>query len=70
MFNRSIEMKVVKNKKSDKRAADETPVPSIDYTQVREMGKDVVIASGSLLATYMVLDTIRQVTVAIVKAKV
>lgn len=70
MFNRSLQMKLVKNKKSDKRAEDETSVPTIDYAQVREAGKDATIAAGSLLATYMILDTLRQVTVAIVKAKV
>lgn len=70
MFNRRIEMKLVKDKKSPKRADYETPVQTIDYKQIREVGKDAVIAVGLLLATYMLTDTLRQTTVEIVKAKV
>ena len=70
MFNRSIEMKVVKNTKSKKGVTEETPAPTINYAQVREIGKDAILAVGALVTTYVAADTFRQIAVAIVKAKV
>lgn len=70
MFKRAIQVSVVKDKKNQKDP-DQIPMSTTDYVQlVRETGKDVVIAAGALLGTYIALDTVRQVTIAIVKAKV
>jgi hypothetical protein len=74
MFNRlsvQTQTKLVKTPKPDKKAEEIPPTPPIDYVKVvRETGKDAVIAIGALVGGYVVLDTVRQVTVAIVKAKV
>lgn len=62
--------KLVKNPKLDKNAEETPASPPIDYVQTaREIGKDAVIAIGAVVGGYVVLDTFRQVTIAIVKAK-
>lgn len=69
MFKRAIKVSLVKDKKTEKDS-DQTNTPPVDYVQIaRESGKDVVIAVGALIGGYIVLDTLRQVTVTIVKAK-
>lgn len=70
--NRSLLVKMVKDdKKQPDSEAASTPTHSIeDYVQIaRENGKDVVIAAGALIGSYVVLDTLRKVTIEIVKAK-
>jgi hypothetical protein len=68
--NRSLLVKMVNDKKLPEDV-DTTPAPEpIDYVQiVRETGKDAVIAAGALIGSYVVLDTLRKVTIEIVKAK-
>jgi hypothetical protein len=70
MFRRRIEMKLVKDTKSKKGASEETHIPTLTYAQAREIGKDAVLAVGALVTTYVAADTVRQIAVAIVKAKV
>lgn len=69
--NRSLLVKMVKDKDAPEMDVDATPLPDpIDYVQiVRETGKDAVIAAGALIGSYVVLDTLRKVTIEIVKAK-
>lgn len=69
-FSVQTTTKLVKTPKPDKKAEAVPPTPPVDYVQVaRETGKDAVIAIGALVGGYVVLDTFRQVTIAIVKAK-
>lgn len=68
MFNRAIQVKVVKTKKPEKAASDTTP--TVDYVHIaRQTAKDVAVGAAALIGTYMALDTLRQVTVKIVEAK-
>jgi hypothetical protein len=69
--NRSLLVKMVKDDKQPAQEAEATPQLSIeDYVQIaRENGRDVVIAAGALIGSYVVLDTLRKVTIEIVKAK-
>lgn len=73
MFNRfsvQTNTKLVKNPKPSKTQSDVPVPPPIDYAEVAEkVGENVVVAAVSIIGTYVVLDTLRQVTVAIVKAK-
>ena len=63
--------KLVKDPKPPKDAPEAPVTPPIDYVQTaRDLGKDAVVAAGALIGGYVVLDTLRQVTVAIVKAKI
>jgi hypothetical protein len=64
--NRAFQVKLVKDKDS-KKSIDPTPAPNpIDYEKI---GKDVAFGVGALVGGYVVLDTLRQVTILIVKAK-
>ena len=69
--NRSLLVKMVKDDKLPPQETVDAPAPDpIDYVQiVRETGKDAVIAVGALIGSYVVLDTLRKVTIEIVKAK-
>jgi hypothetical protein len=69
--NRSLLVKMVKDDKQPAQDSDTTPTITIeDYVHIaRENGKDVVIAVGALIGSYVVLDTLRKVTIEIVKAK-
>ena len=71
MFKRyAIKTSLVKNPKPSKKDTEETTTPPVDYVQiVRENGKDAVVAIGALIGGYVVLDTLRTVTIEIVKAK-
>lgn len=73
MFKRfavQTQTKLVKTPKSNKKTEEIPATPPIDYVHIaRETGKDVVIAIGALVGGYVVLDTLRQVTITIVKAK-
>lgn len=67
--NRKLEVKVVKNK--DENILALPPLTVKDYEKiVEETGKKAVIGIGALIVTYVLSDTIRQATVAIVKAKI
>jgi hypothetical protein len=72
MFKRSLQVSVVKDKKTSEKASEQIPTKTTeDYVQLaREVGKDVVIAAAVLIGSYIVLDTVRQSTVKIVEAKV
>lgn len=69
-FSVQTNTKLVKNPKPSKNAPEVPATPPIDYVQTaRDLGKEAVIAAGALIGGYVVLDTLRQVTVTIVKAK-
>jgi hypothetical protein len=66
MFNkRSIQVKLVKDKKNVAPAMEQEPRPSFqDFVQTTRDGlKDVAIATIAGIAVYIVLDTARQVIV-------
>lgn len=73
MFKRfavQTQTKLVRTPKSNKKTEETPKSPPIDYVQVaQKAGKDAVIAVGALVGGYVVLDTLRQVTIVIVKAK-
>ena len=64
MFNRSIQMKLVKTPKNNKTEATTEPTETVDYVQiVRDTTVEVakVVAVG--IAVYVVLDTLRQIAI-------
>ena len=70
-FAIKTESKLIRTPKPRKDAPETPATPPIDYVQTaRDLGKDAVVAVGALVGGYVVLDTLRQVTVAIVKAKI
>lgn len=71
MFNRAIQMKIVKTNKKTEKDSDQTPTTTTaEYVQIaRETGRDVAVAAVAIIGTYVVLDTLRKVTIKIVEAK-
>jgi hypothetical protein len=65
MFNRSVKVSLVKDKKTSDEAANSTPtLTTEDYVRIaRSVGKDVVVATAVLVGGYIALDTLRQVIV-------
>lgn len=64
MFNRSLQMKFVKTPKTAKVAEAPTDTTQTDYMQIaRKTAKDVAVGAIAIVATYVVLDTLRQVVV-------
>lgn len=71
MFKRSLQVSVVKTPKSTKTETPET-TPKVDYYAgiALESAREVVKGASALLATYMVADTLRKVTMHIVATKI
>jgi hypothetical protein len=59
--------KLVKNKKPAEEAQTKTKTLSDYIPEITEVGKKAVIGTVVVLASYIVLDTLRQVTVETVK---
>lgn len=68
MFNRRyLKLTVAKDKKTDTNVQAE-PVLTTDYTQlICEVGRKALIGAVVLTVTYVVLDTVRQATVATIE---
>jgi hypothetical protein len=66
--NKSIQVKVVKDDKSEP-IVEPRMTPTDISRMARETGKDVVLGAAILIGAYVVADTLRQVTVKIVEAK-
>jgi hypothetical protein len=68
MFKRTVQVSVVKNKKSEETQPESKSF--IDHVDtITEVGAKVVYGAVVVLATYIVLDTVRQSTVKIVESK-
>lgn len=68
--NRSLNVSLVKNKKSKEVPETESSLPPVDYAHiVRQNAKDAAIVVGGLLVTYILLDTLRQATIRIIENK-
>lgn len=63
MFNRSLKVSVVKDKKASKDASPESKT-ALDYAEIAmDVTSKVVYGATCVLAAYIVLDTARQVIV-------
>lgn len=69
MFNRSIKLSFVKDKKPSQETQPETKTLIDHVDTITEVGAKVVFGAVVVLGSYLILDTVRQVTVEVVKAK-
>ena len=62
MFNRKIEMKIVKNKKSEPAPTEDKSVP-VKFVYANAAANNLLYELGKGVVIYMLLDTFRQVMV-------
>lgn len=67
-FNRAIQVKVVKTNGSEQSDLDPAQIAELVHL-AQDTAVKVAIGAGIFLGAYIVLDTLRQVTVKIVEAK-
>ena len=70
MFRREIRVSLAKRNKAEKDAPTQTPTEPIDIVlTAHQIGTDAVKGAAILIATYVAADTLRKVTLEIVKSQ-